>query len=127
VSAGTAVPPPSSLSGLRWFAVRYDRETGVFTLAIPTMRETYVLGGAEATRRYFDLVGLSYLGGRAMDSAREFGASQALVRENRAWGLDLTVPKNGLDDLTPALSARSDYERLLGGLEGDEDEGSVVL
>lgn len=80
---------PDSLDHLKYFIVRYDRETEEFELIEPNRTQTYVLGDAFATRAYFDRIGLEYLGGRAMDSALAFGASQAIVKERRAFGLDL--------------------------------------
>lgn len=81
--------PPNSLNHLRYFVVRCHRELDRFELIEPGKAQSYILGNAVETRAYFTRIGLEYLGGRAMDSAFAFGASQALVAENRAWGLDL--------------------------------------
>jgi hypothetical protein len=81
--------PPRDLSHLKYFIVQYSRETEEYTLAEPQMAQTYRLGHARKAFAHFCRMGMEYLGGRAMDSALAFGASQALVKENRAFGLDL--------------------------------------
>ena len=80
---------PESLDHLKYFIVRYDREAEEYELIEPSRAQTYMLGDAFETRAYFTRIGLEYLGGRAMDSALAFGASQAIVHERRAFGLDL--------------------------------------
>ncbi len=119
--ARTLQPPPS-LSNLRWFMVRYERESGMYQLAVPSTRETFSLGSDIETRKYFTRIGLEYLGGRAMDSARAFGASQALVQEQRAWGLDLTDPK--IDPVVGALDHLLTARRQFG--DPDDDETMVL-
>lgn len=84
-----ALELPDSLDHLKYFIVRYDRATEVYELIEPNRAQTYIIGNAFVSRAYFDRIGLSYLGGRALDSALAFGASQAIIKERRAFGLDL--------------------------------------
>jgi hypothetical protein len=81
--------PPKSLSHLTYFVVRCYRFEGRYELLEPGRAQSYVLGSAQQSWDYFKSVGLQELGARAMDAALAFGASQALIKENRAWGLDL--------------------------------------
>lgn len=80
---------PVSLSHLPYFILRYYRDSGQYELVEPNKTNTYNIGDAFATRAYFTRIGLEYLGGRAMDAALAFGASQASIKGNRAWGLDM--------------------------------------
>ncbi len=113
--------PPSHLSDQTYFVVRYDRELEVFELCLPRTDQTYSLGDAAQTRDYFKRIGLEHLGGRALDAAHSFGASQALMREGRAFGLDLTDPR--IDKNGARRDLLHDHERLLGA---DEDEVLVI-
>ncbi len=80
---------PTNLDHLRYFILRYSRDTQRFEMIEPNKANTYDLGDAFKTRAYFWGLGLEHLGGRAMDAAVAFGASQALLKEGRAYGLDL--------------------------------------
>jgi hypothetical protein len=81
--------PPKSLAHLAYFVLRFERNTKRFELIEPQKTNSYDIGGDMAAQAYFDSIGMEYLGGRAMNAARNFGASQALIKENRAFGLDL--------------------------------------
>lgn len=106
--------PPSSLKELDFFVLRYNRDTEEYELLIPS-RESYLLGDAFATRRYFRAMDMEHLGGRAMDSALAFGASQAIPAEKRAYGLDLCKI-----DLDPEVTEenREDERRRELGISG---------
>lgn len=116
--------PPSSLTHLRWFIVRYEREFGTYQVAVPTTRETYLLGDEEKTRAYFVRAGVAAVGHRAMDAARSFGAAQALVKEGRAWALDLIDPRIGgeVAEKDRVMLNR----RLLADPADDEDEALIL-
>ena len=87
---GQALKAPSSLDGLRYFVVRYAREAETYEICLPNNGATYLLGKYDAAVAYFSAMGKRAMGERAMSAANSFGASQALIEENRAWGLDLT-------------------------------------
>lgn len=76
--------------------MRYERLNGHYELIEPQRANSYDLGDQWAAQAYFERVGMEYLGQRAMNSARNFGASQALIKDQRAFGLDLC--KVNLDD-----------------------------
>ncbi|OPZ66132.1 MAG: hypothetical protein BWY85_00068 [Firmicutes bacterium ADurb.Bin506] len=104
--------PPDKLDHLRYFVVRLDRDTQRYELIEPGKAQTYDLGDAFAARRYLEAAAGEYLGGRALDSATAFGASQAIPKERRAFGLDLT--KVNLDAGIIRADRDLDAERLLG-------------
>ena len=81
--------PPKSLAHLTYFVVRCYRPELRYELLEPGRAQSYVLGSAKEAHEYFKKIGLAALGSRAMDAALAFGASQALIGEQRAWGLDL--------------------------------------
>jgi hypothetical protein len=111
--------PPSSLRHLPYFLVRYRREERKYELLEPHSTSSYDLGDAVKTRAYFLRVDMEYLGGRAMDSALAFGASQAWVKDQRAYGLDLCKV-----DLDAGLVRTDDLDndrRLLDGEDDDDD------
>ena len=111
--------PPVSLNHLAYFVVRYRREERKYELLEPHSASSYDLGDAIKTRAYFERIGMEYLGGRAMDSALAFGASQAWVQDRRAYGLDLCKV-----DLDAGLVRADDLDndrRLLDGEDDDED------
>ncbi len=97
---------PTSLAHLPYFILRYHREVGTYELIEPHKTNSYMIGDAVKTRGYFWSLNMEHLGGRAMDSALAFGTSQALIKEGRAFGLDLCkvdldagiVRKDELDD-----------------------------
>lgn len=109
---------PTSLDHLPYFVLRYDRATQAYELIEPNKTNTYAMGDAFKTRAYFERIGLAYLGGRAMDAALAFGASQALIGPNRAFGLDLCQI-----DLDAGLVRRidADEDRRMVGDDYDED------
>lgn len=110
--------PPQSLDDQQYFVLQFHRGTERYTLVIRSTAASYDLGTAVAARQYFTRIGMEYLGGRAMDSAFSFGASQALVREGRAFGLDTTKTDLAIHRLDQQLTR----DRLLGTPDDDEDE-----
>jgi len=105
--------PPERLDHFRYFVVRYLRHTGRFELIEPDRAATYDIGDVFAARKYLERAAGEYLGGRALDSAYSFGASQAIPKERRAFGLDLL--RIDLDaGRTHKRAAISDAERMLG-------------
>lgn len=115
--------PPKRLDDLAYFVVRYRRESKTFEIVTPVKGESYDLGNDEQAWRYFIRVGQEKLGNRAMDAARAFGASKAIVGEGRAFGLDLT--KVDIDPGTKEADRRLTLHRLLG--EEETDEGSLPI
>lgn len=113
--------PPNSLNHLRYFIVRCFRGIDRYELMEPGKAQSYILGNAVETREYFKRIGLEYLGGRAMDSAFAFGASQALVKENRAWGLDLCRM-----DLDRGIMLDRDIDEDRNQYDFDDDEVIVL-
>lgn len=114
--------PPDCLDHLRYFIVRLDRETGRYELIEPGRAQTYDLGDVFAARKYLEKAAGEYLGGRALDSATAFGASQAIPKERRAFGLDLC--KVNLDAGIIKADRLLDEERLFG--ENVETETLIV-
>lgn len=118
--------PPNSLAHLDYFVLRYDRETTEFELIEPHRAATYVLGNPETTRRYFCRIGLEHLGGRAMDSAQAFGASQALIKPKtgapRAFGLDLTTA-----DLEAGIIRKTDVDEDRRLIDGFNEEPTYIF
>jgi hypothetical protein len=104
--------PPEKLSHLRYFVVRRDRETERYELIEPGKAQTYDLGDVFQARQYLEKAAGEYLGGRALDSATAFGASQAIPKERRAFGLDLT--KVNLDAGIVRADRDLEAERLFG-------------
>ncbi len=111
---------PTSLAYLKYFVLRYHRDQDEYELIEPNRTHTWIIGNAEKTRQYFWSIGMEYLGGRAMDSALAFGASQAIIKDQRAFGLDLckvdvdagiTRPfeLNGDDELTAGVDGADDF------------------
>lgn len=117
--------PPDKLDHLVWFVVRYSRPAGTYELVVPNTRQTYTLGNAFKARDYFKRVGMEDLGGRAMDMAYGFVGAQVLVKENRAWGLDVTDVK--IDEATGRADQRLLRDRLLGGDDDDSDDFGMLL
>lgn len=120
---------PARLTDERYFVVRYDRELDEYELCLPNRDESHSLGEAAKARAYFAQIGMERLGGRAMDAALAFGASQAVVAEGRAWGLDLTDPRMAaVAGKSLAKSAREEsYKRLLGREDDDEERGEEIV
>jgi hypothetical protein len=110
--------PPSNLKECEYFVLRYDRDTEEYELLVPGCQDSYVLGDAFAARRYFWALDMEYLGGRAMDSALAFGASQAIPSEARAFGLDIT--KVCIDPVVFEEAKEDELRRALGAREVDE-------
>lgn len=104
--------PPERLNHLRYFLVRYDRESGKYELIEPGRAQTYDIGDAFAARAYLERVAGEYLGGRVLDSATAFGAAQAIPKERRAFGLDLL--KVNLDAGIMRADRVLEHERLFG-------------
>lgn len=113
---------PESLSHLPYFVVRFHRDTGRYEVLEPHSANSYDLGDARTARAYFNRIGLEHLGGRALDSALAFGASQAWLKTNLAYGLDLCKV-----DLDAGISRPedSDIDRRL--LDGEDDEEEFVF
>lgn len=120
---GKDLKAPTSLGDQLYFVLRYDRELEEYELALPKTDSTYMLGGADKARAYFKGVSQEYLGERAISAAFSFGAAQALIRQQRAFGLDLTDP--ALDKRGAHRDAVHLNERLLGA-ENDDDEVFVL-
>ena len=114
----STVQAPRSLSDLRYFVLRYERESGKYELCLPDTAATHILGGEDKTQAYFWSVGLEALGHRAMDVARSFGTALANILENRAFAPDLCE----IDD----VMRRRDQELTCRRLLGDEDEDEVL-
>ncbi len=114
--------PPTSLRDQKYFVLRYSREWMEYELVMPKTAESYNLGTELKARQYFWTIGMQALGERAMDAARNFGTSQAIVAEGRAFGLDLTNPK--VDRMMGEQERRLRMQKLIGD---PEDEDDVVL
>ena len=115
--------PPKSLSHLPYVVVRYDRELGVYELIEPNRAHTYILGNAFQSRQYLERTLGEYLGGRALDSALAFGASQALIGKNRAFGLDLCKV-----DLNAGIIRKDDDDGMLASrLLGDDPDSDMPV
>lgn len=113
--------PPRSLEGLDYFILRYHRSDtldGMYELLLPGNADTYLIGNAFVARAYLERALGEHLGGRALDSATAFGASQCLIKERRAYGLDLTKLK--LDPLVYAADKQLTVDRLLGEIDDRE-------
>lgn len=117
--------PPKSLEGVRYFVLRYARDTEKYELLLPDRAESFIIGDAFATRRYFERIKMEYIGGRAIDSATAFGASQAIPGENRAFGLDLL--KVNLDAGIIKSDQELDNERLLGIDDGADPYDATLV
>jgi hypothetical protein len=114
----SVLEPPKSLDHFRYFILRYHRETGRYEMLEPRSASSFDLGDAFSARDYFSRVGQEYLGGRAMDSALAFGASQAWLADQRAYGLDLCKV-----DLDAGIIRNEDVDRDRRMLDGfDEDK-----
>jgi hypothetical protein len=100
--------------------LRYDRDAEEYELLVPGCQDSYLLGDAFAARRYFWALDMEYLGGRAIDSAYAFGASQAIPAENRAFGLDIT--KVRIDPIVFEEAQEDEMSRALGSGARDVDE-----
>lgn len=117
--------PPRSLNHLPYFILRYRRSEQKYELLEPHSSFSYDLGNAFQTREYFRVIGLEHLGGRAMDSALAFGASQAWLKgeyAGLAYGLDLC--KTDLDHGIVRQEDVDDQRRLL---DDEEDEDFVFV
>lgn len=77
-------PLPTALPG-QFFVLAYERDRGVFMLVVDDKdASNYNLGGEiETVMRHFRTWGLSDIGNRAIDAAREFGMVQAIPAEDR--------------------------------------------
>lgn len=113
--------PPDTLADLVYFGLRFNRDRRTFELGVPSTGNSYDLGSEQSATEYFKRVGQAALGTRAMDAARSFGMSQALVREQRAWGMDLIEAdprvRQADDELTRSR---------LFGEDDDNDDVAVV-
>lgn len=109
---------PASLDGLKYFVVRYHREAKAYELCLPSTADTFMLGREADAAAYFRERGIPALGERAMAAAQSFGASQALIEENRAFALDLTKLVGSEEH---RADQRLDRERLF----GEDDDGDV--
>ncbi len=114
---------PTRLADERFFVIRFHRELGRYELLIPSTAASYDLGDRRQADQYFWSIGMEALGARACDAAFNFGASQADVLENRAYGLDLT--RSSLDEITRKRDRQLTHARMFG--EDPEDEDEVVL
>ncbi len=111
--------PPSRLDHLTYFLVRYHRESQKYELLEPHSTNSFELGDARTARKYFEDMGLEYLGGRALDSALAFGMSQAWIKAQRAYGLDLC--KTNVEAGRSGERDIDEERRLLDGEDGDDD------
>lgn len=114
--------PPKNLTHLEYVIVRRDRETGRYELIEPQRAGTYDLGNVFAARQYLERTLGEHLGGRALDSAYAFGASQVLIHKNRAFGLDLCKV-----DLNAGIVRKDDDGMLASKLLGDDDTEQVTV
>lgn len=108
-------PLPKALPG-EFFVLAYDRDRSTFILAVDDAdHSNYNLGGDVTTlMRHFRTWGLSDIGTRAIDAAREFGAVQAIPAEDRVIRLERPSPTE--DSVAARLQA----------LEAQEQEGQYV-
>lgn len=114
----TVLDPPRSLAHLKYIVVRYHRSVDQYEMFEPSKTQSYNLGDLRSARKYFDSIGLSQLGVRATDAAFSFGASQAIIKEQRAYGLDLcrlnldtfTVYQKDIDENRRMLDEAEDAE-----------------
>lgn len=115
--------PPSSLEHLTYFVVRFYRAEKRYELMEPGRATSYVLGSYTEAMKYFRDIGREYLGQRAIDAATSFGASQALLTENRAWGLDLC--RIDLDRAVVLDRDRDENRRI--DIDDDDSDGIIVI
>lgn len=117
--------PPSRLDDQRYFVLRYDRELDTFELVIPTTAASFRLGDSHRTERYFWSIGMEKLGCRALDAARSFGVAMAIVKEERAFALDLTRREGGSRAMQLA-QRRDDLRRALGDEWADDNDDGIL-
>lgn len=80
------VAPPNPLPG-RFCLLAYDRATEEYTLVVDDgARSSYNLGSSvPAVMWYFKTVGKPLMGNRVIDTAREFGVAQGVLRDDRVF------------------------------------------
>ncbi len=123
---GHTLQPPSRLDDQRYFVLRHDRELDVFELVTPSDASSYRLGDSYRTRQYFWSIGMETLGDRALDAARSFGIAMAIVKEGRAFGLDLTKREGG-SPATQRAERELNMQRALGDEWADDNDDGMLL
>ena len=113
--------PPRSLRDCPYFVVKLERgpHQHRYTLLEPERAQSFDLGDAFKARAYLERAAGEYLGGRALDSATAFGASQAIPSKNVAYGLDLC--RINLDSHTFNADQSLTAERLFGEDDNDQE------
>jgi hypothetical protein len=110
-----SVPLPLELPG-EFFVLQYDRLYERFVLIVDDEdRSSYNLhGDIPAIMGYFKRWGLEEVGNRAIDTAREFGAAQAIPSDGRVIALcnrDPQKPAIKFDDEESDDVFRSGFRR----------------
>lgn len=87
--------PPRTIPG-EFFVLAYDRYDQTYTLFVDDgSHSSYNLGNdIESVMRYFKVINVAELGNRAIDLAKEFGASQCVPSEDRVFRIN-TTPQRG--------------------------------
>ena len=85
---GRTLQPPAELD-VDYFVVIYERDSEVYTVALPD-GSSYMLGGVPETKLYLTRImhGNTDLAERAIDFAYNFGVSQVIPKSDRSFPID---------------------------------------
>lgn len=91
-------PPPRTLPG-DFFVVTYDHDEQSYTMFVDDeSHSSYNLGSdIEQVMRYFRTTNATELGYKAIDLAKEFGAAQAIPKEDRVFKINSQQPRRGIE------------------------------